>query len=136
MKPQASRHSSRTCPSFRSKTSTDSMVSETSCPYAPTFCTGVPPTLPGMPLRHSTPAHCAMTACETKRSQDSPAPTSNRILAFVIVSGPALDAGDRHLQDQSGPATIRHEQVAAASQNKERGFRLREGDRLLHFAGR
>src|SRR4029077_3437451 len=55
------------------------MVCETSCPYAPTFCTGVPPTLPGIPLRHSTPAQCTMTAWETKRSHDSPAPASKRI---------------------------------------------------------
>src|ERR1035441_2813778 len=63
----------RSC--FKSSARTDSMVSATSCPYAPTFCTGVPPTLPGMPLRHSTPAQFCTTACATKSSQWTPAPT-------------------------------------------------------------
>src|ERR1022692_2139219 len=58
------------------------MVSATSCPYAPTFCTGVPPTLPGMPLKHSTPAQRAMTDRETNLSQATPAPASKITLPF------------------------------------------------------
>src|SRR5229473_3616977 len=78
--PQASLQSSRTSPSLKSNACTDSMVSETSCPYAPTFCTGVPPTLPGMPLMHSTPAQLRATARAVNLSQSTPAPTSNTTL--------------------------------------------------------
>ena len=48
-----------------------------SCPYAPTFCTGVPPTVPGIPARHSIPANSAPVVCCTQCSQDSPAATRN-----------------------------------------------------------
>src|SRR5688572_27641350 len=46
----------------------------TSWPYAPTFWIGVPPTVPGIPDRHSRPARPRATQSATVSSQDSPAP--------------------------------------------------------------
>ena len=104
------------------------MVSATSCPYAPTFCTGVPPALPGMPLRHSTPAQLARMAFQTKRSQDSPAPTSKRILASCSRLGSAscFNSEDCDLQHQPRPSGVGHQQIASAPSTKMgRIFRTR-----------
>ena len=46
-------------PSARSNTVTRSIVLDHFLPYAPTFWIGVPPTVPGMPDRHSTPGQSA-----------------------------------------------------------------------------
>jgi hypothetical protein len=51
------------------------IVSLTSCPYAPTFWIGVAPVEPGMPERHSMPAHPLSTAMATNASHGSPAAT-------------------------------------------------------------
>src|SRR5918995_7345690 len=64
-----------TVSSSRSYARTDTIVSETSCPYAPTFWIGVAPTEPGMPDRHSTPARPSATQRATSGSQGSPAAT-------------------------------------------------------------
>ena len=48
-------------------------------PIGAYFCTGVPPTLPGIPLRHSTPARLSDDAFGYKSSQLTPAPTSNNL---------------------------------------------------------
>ncbi len=75
--PQALRSMSTKAPASRSKTRTRVMVSLTSCPYAPTFWMGVPPTSPGMPLMHSRPRHPSATARATSASHGSPAATSS-----------------------------------------------------------
>src|SRR5215470_17824651 len=75
-KPHSELESSRVSPEVTSMTRTVVMVSATSCPYAPTFCTGVPPTVPGIPLRHSRPARFAPTVCATNESQSQPAPAT------------------------------------------------------------
>src|SRR5688572_10591770 len=53
----------------------------TSWPYAPTFWIGVPPTVPGIPERHSTPARPRATQSATVSSQDSPAPAVTSVSA-------------------------------------------------------
>src|SRR2546430_7956310 len=58
----------------RSRHSTLTSVSAISWPYAPTFWIGVPPTVPGMPDRHSTPVQPRCTTFCTSVSQSTPAP--------------------------------------------------------------
>src|SRR5436309_6686842 len=72
--------------SRRSNAVTDSIDEATSWPYAPTFWIGVPPTVPGMPERHSMPASPRLTAKSTSGSHSSPAP------AETIVSSPSIAA--------------------------------------------
>ncbi len=67
-----------TSPVSRSSTRTDSTVSATSCPYAPTFWIGVAPTEPGIPDRHSKPWRPSSTQRATSSSQASPAATVSR----------------------------------------------------------
>ena len=73
--PQSSRENSVSLSVRRSSTRTEESVSPTSCPYAPTFWTGVPPVEPGIPERHSIPAHPFPAARSTTLSHGSPAPT-------------------------------------------------------------
>ena len=74
-KPHSQFVSVTTRPVSRSITSTRMIVSLTSCPYAPTFWIGVAPVSPGIPERHSMPAHPRVTANTTKSSHLSPAAT-------------------------------------------------------------
>ena len=70
------------------------MNSLTSWPYAPIFCIGAAPTVPGIPLSVSRPAKPREIVVFTKSSQFSPAPivrvaplhasTSSSILLFEI----------------------------------------------------
>src|SRR5208337_1648068 len=54
----------------------------------------------------------------------------------AVVAGAALDAGDGNLQDQPGPAGVGYEQIAAATENKERqALRLCESDGFLYVGG-
>src|SRR3954447_5404089 len=76
--PQAAASSSSTAPVERSSARTDTIVSATSWPYAPTFWIGVAPTEPGMPDRYSTPARSSATQRATSGSHGSPACTSSR----------------------------------------------------------
>src|SRR5256886_387697 len=48
-----------------------------SWPYAPTFWIGVAPTVPGIPERHSIPAHPRSTAWRTSPSHSTPAPATS-----------------------------------------------------------
>lgn len=43
-----------------------------SCPYAPTFCIGDAPTVPGIPLSDSIPYSCCCVVKDTKSSSSSP----------------------------------------------------------------
>src|SRR3954468_11797808 len=62
------------------------IVSATSCPYAPTFCTGVAPVDPGMPERVSTPASPRSTVRATRSSHGSPAATRSVTPAQALAS--------------------------------------------------
>ena len=55
--------------------STLSMRSPASTPYAPTFCTALAPTSPGMSERFSSPHHPFSTVYATSASQLTPLPT-------------------------------------------------------------
>ena len=57
----------------RSHTRTVEITPATSWPYAPMFCTGAAPTVPGMPESASTPTHSSATARATSSSQSCPA---------------------------------------------------------------
>src|SRR6266545_6645202 len=73
--PQSAAATVRTAPSTRSQTRTHAIVSDTSCPYAPTFWIGVDPTRPGTPDIDSIPDHPSSIARTTSSSQSSPAAT-------------------------------------------------------------
>ncbi len=60
-------------PSSGSSSSTDTSVSDSSCPYAPMFWIGAAPAEPGMPLSASIPASPSATARSTTASHGSPA---------------------------------------------------------------
>ena len=102
---------------LRSRATTSRIVSDTSCPYAPTFCTGVPPTEPGMPLRHSIPAQSASTARATNSSQSSPAAARK----IVIHSSNERSTPRKAIFNTSAvEPCVRHHQVAAAAEHEER----------------
>jgi hypothetical protein len=78
-KPHSPAPTVSTMSSSRSYARTDTIVSATSCPYAPTFWIGVAPTEPGIPDRHSKPASPASTHRATSGSHGSPAATSSAL---------------------------------------------------------
>ncbi len=60
------------------------MVSATSAPYAPTFCTGVAPAEPGMPERHSSPPSPCASDVTTTSSHAAPASARTMLPSTVI----------------------------------------------------
>ncbi|COX53006.1 Uncharacterised protein [Mycobacterium tuberculosis] len=60
------------------------MVSDTSAPYAPTFCTGVAPADPGMPDRHSSPPRPCSMALTTTSSKTAPASARTKLPSMVM----------------------------------------------------
>src|SRR5690606_38053381 len=63
---------------FLSYTRTETNVSLSSVPYAPMFCTGLAPTVPGMRDKFSRPLYPISTVFLTESSQFSPAPMVKR----------------------------------------------------------
>ena len=63
----------RSC--WRSYASSETSVSAISCPYAPTFCTGAAPAVPGIADSASMPLRPLATVLATIVSRVSPAPT-------------------------------------------------------------
>ncbi len=103
--------------STKSNARTRSMIEAASCPYAPTFCTGVPPTVPGIPAMHSVPAHSSATARPTNSSHNLAGSNAKK---FPI----ALDSLQRNVQHQARKSLVGDDHVAAAAQNKQRNFAL------------
>ena len=67
------------------------IVSETSWPYAPMFCTGAAPTSPGIPDRASMPHKLRSQQSFTKSSQTTPAPAvTSPAESWVILSAAIL----------------------------------------------
>ena len=73
----------------RSSSRTRRMVSATSAPYAPTFCTGVAPAEPGIPDRHSSPPSPWASAVTTTSSHTAPASARTTLPSTVIWCWPA-----------------------------------------------
>ncbi len=93
------------------------MVSETSWPYAPTFCTGVPPTVPGIPLRHSRPGAVGLDRLSYKC-----VPIDARTCIedhASIRRGEARHIRDADLEHQAGETGIGNDEVAAAAQDEQ-----------------
>src|SRR5665647_285884 len=61
-------------------------LDESSCPYAPMFCTGAAPAEPGIPESASMPAQPRATACATRSSHGSPACTRSRTRPGPVAS--------------------------------------------------
>ena len=74
----------RSSPVRRSSSRTRLIVSATSGPYAPTFCTGVAPAEPGMPDRHSSPPRPCASAVTTTSSHTAPASARTMLPSTVI----------------------------------------------------
>ncbi len=89
------------------------MTEATSCPYAPTFCTGVPPTVPGIPARHSIPAHSNLNG-----------PLDKVVPVFAGRNAKQLpvplDSLQPNMQHQPRESLIGDEHIAAAAQHKQR----------------
>ena len=110
--------------------STWSIVSLASEPYAPIFCTGAAPTLPGMSERFSIP-HNPFSTLQATASSDAGADTH---LDRIVLRGDDLDAVDTRA-DQRTVVVAGKEYVVAAGEDIPFFFGAVVGENFIEVVG-